>query len=329
MILDLDRFVRDGEPLWQALDQQLTHLEKHPYSTIGVPDLERLHALYQRASSDLLRVRALHSEARLRTYLESLVSRAYTAIHGVTEQRRFSPLSWLLQRFPRAVRRHSGALALSMALFWGGAALGAILLVLLFEDRATLFPFAGLEAKPSERVKRETVERSKQVSAQTGRFSAHLIQNNTRVAIFTFALGMTYGVGPTVLLFSNGVYLGAVAMDYIKDGQTIFLLGWLLPHGVIELPAIILAGQAAFLLTGALLPRGRRSPLAQRLREISPDALAIMGGVAVMLLWAGIVEAFFSQYHEPVIPYAVKIAFGVGQLAALVAFLKLAGSHEK
>jgi uncharacterized membrane protein SpoIIM required for sporulation len=327
MILDLDRFVRDGEPQWQALDALLSRLEKHPDSIVSLPDLERLHALYQRATADLLRVRSLHAEARLRLYLENLVARAYSAIHGVTERAKPTLLAWLLQAFPRAVRRHSRALALAMALFWGGAILGAALLALLYEDRATLFPFAGLEMKPSERVARETVERSKQVAASTSRFSAHLIQNNTRVAIFTFALGMTYGLGPTVLLFSNGVYLGAVAMDYIKDGQTIFLLGWLLPHGVIELPAIILAGQAAFLLTGALLPRGRRAPLSERLRAIFPDALAIMAGVAVMLLWAGIVEAFFSQYHEPVVPYAVKIAFGLAELLALTLFLQRAGRH--
>ncbi len=325
MILDLDRFVREGEPRWQELDAVLTRMEKHPYATVGVTDLERLHALYQRTSADLLRVRGLHSEARLRQYLESLVSRGYTAIHGVTDRKKASWFGWFLKDFPRAVRRQAGALALAMALFWGGSAVGAGLLVVMYEERETLFPFAGLATKPSERVKQETVERSKMVAERTGRFSAHLIQNNTRVAIFTFALGMTYGVGPTVLLFSNGVYLGAVAMDYVKDGQTMFLLGWLLPHGVIELPAIILAGQAAFLLTGALLPRGRRAPVGERLRAVFPDALAIMGGVAVMLVWAGIVEAFFSQYHEPVVPYTVKIAFGVVELGGLLAFLQLAG----
>jgi hypothetical protein len=44
----------------------------------------------------------------------------------------------------------------------------------------------------------------------------------------------------------------------------------------------------------------------------------ILGGVAVMLVWAGLVESFFSQYHEPILPYWVKIAVGVVQLAGLV-----------
>ena len=47
-----------------------------------------------------------------------------------------------------------------------------------------------------------------------------------------------------------------------------------------------------------------------------------------MLLWAGIVEAFLSQYHEPVIPYAAKIAFGCVELVLLVLYLTRAGISD-
>ena len=50
------------------------------------------------------------------------------------------------------------------------------------------------------------------------------------------------------MLFYNGVILGAVAVDYVRAGETKFLLGWLMPHGVIEIPAILIAGQAGFML---------------------------------------------------------------------------------
>jgi uncharacterized membrane protein SpoIIM required for sporulation len=128
-----------------------------------------------------------------------------------------------------------------------------------------------------------------------------------------------------VLMFYNGVVLGAVAVDYMLAGQTKFLLGWLLPHGAIELPAMLVGGQAGFVLAGALLGRGQRESLAARLRAVVPDVVTLCFGAALMLVWAGIVEAFFSQYHEPVLPYAVKIAFGVVELAALAWYLTSAG----
>ena len=131
------------------------------------------------------------------------------------------------------------------------------------------------------------------------------------------------------MLFYNGVILGAVALDYVLAGETAFLLGWLLPHGVIEIPAIVLAGQAGLVLAGALIGWGRSISLKERLRNISGDLVTLIMGVAVMLIWAGIVEAFFSQYHEPVIPYEVKIGFGVLEFILLILFLAKSGRKAK
>jgi hypothetical protein len=61
------------------------------------------------------------------------------------------------------------------------------------------------------------------------------------------------------------------------------------------------------------------------LREASHDLFALIAGAAALLVWAGTVEAFVSQYHQPTLPYALKIAFGCGELAALSAFLAWAG----
>ena len=103
--------------------------------------------------------------------------------------------------------------------------------------------------------------------------------HNTKVSIFTLALGMTWGVGTIIMLFYNGVILGAVAVDYIRAGQTKFLLGWLMPHGVMEIPAILIAGQAGLMLALALIGRGSRAPLRTRLREISGDIVTLIFGV--------------------------------------------------
>jgi len=57
--------------------------------------------------------------------------------------------------------------------------------------------------------------------------------------------------------------------------------------------------------------------------------VTLIMGVAVMLIWAGIVEAFFSQYHEPVISYEAKIGFGTLELILLVLFLTRSGRRTK
>jgi uncharacterized membrane protein SpoIIM required for sporulation len=83
----------------------------------------------------------------------------------------------------------------------------------------------------------------------------------------------------------------------------------------------LLGGQAGFVIAHALIGWGSRAGRRERLRSSSPDVVTIICAAAVFLVWAGIVEAFFSQYHEPVVPYGVKIAFGCAEFAALVFFL--------
>ena len=140
---------------------------------------------------------------------------------------------------------------------------------------------------------------------------------------------MTWGIGTLIMLLFNGIMLGAVAVDYIRAGQTKFLLGWLLPHGVIEIPAILIAGQAGLMLALALIGWGKRVPLRARLRAVSHDLVTLIFGVGLLLIWAGFIEAFLSQYHEPVIPYSVKISFGLIELGLLILFLSKSGSGRR
>jgi len=70
---------------------------------------------------------------------------------------------------------------------------------------------------------------------------------------------------------------------------------------------------------------GRRVPLGLRLREVSGDLVTLIFGVGCLLVWAGFVEAFLSQYHEPVIPYELKIGFGLVELILLALFLGRSG----
>ncbi|MGH9593927.1 MAG: stage II sporulation protein M, partial [Bryobacteraceae bacterium] len=325
MIVDLARFVETGRPQWSTLEKTLDWLAANPTRTLTIEEIERLHTLYQRVSADLAKASGLAGESELRTYLEWLVGRAYAEINETRERRKFRPWRWFTAEFPQAFRRHARAFQLSVALTIVGCAFGAVALKIDTEAKSVLMPFEGLQMTPTQRVERERAEQGKQLAGRKATLSAQLMTHNTQVALFTVALGMTFGFGTIVVLFYNGVILGAVAYDYIHGGQTVFLLGWLLPHGVIEIPAILVGGQTGLVIAYALIGWGSRQSRAQRLREISRDAVTLAGGAAIMLVWAGLVEAFLSQYHEPVISYGMKISFGLVEAALLTLFLARAG----
>jgi uncharacterized membrane protein SpoIIM required for sporulation len=333
MIVDLQRFIAEERPYWTELESILEKRDRDPIKSMSLSEIKRLHYLYQRASTGLAKVMGFSAETDIRRYLESLVAHAYAEVHELREQpHRFFPLRWFFQTFPATFRKHIRAFALALAITLFGVAIGSVALTIDREAKSIIMPFPELQTDPAERVAREEkagAAREDLLKGDKNRFSAFLMTHNTKVSLFTFAMGFTWGLGTVILLFYNGIILGAVAFDYIHAGQTKFLLGWLLPHGAIEIPAIVLAGQAGLILAGALIGWGRRITLKARLRAVASDLVTLVGGLAVMLVWAGIVEAFFSQYHEPVIRYSTKITFGVVELAALILFLGLSGKPRE
>jgi uncharacterized membrane protein SpoIIM required for sporulation len=191
--------------------------------------------------------------------------------------------------------------------------------------------FSHLTGDPAKRVAEEEKAKNDRLGGHHSYFAAALMANNIKVSIFTLGLGVTFGIGTIIELFYNAVLLGMVVVDYILAGQTLFMLGWLLPHGVIEIPSILIAGQGGLVLGKALIGYGNRASLNERLRGIGKDLMALICGFSVMLVWAGIVESFLSQFHEPMIHYWQKILFGVMEFSALVWFLyfrKIAAPEE-
>ena len=326
MILDLARFIDSERPLWAEFEKMLARFEEDARTSMTVEQIGRFYYLYQRSSSDLARIATFSAEPHTREYLESLVARGYAEVNArdYTAQK-IRPWRWLTRTVPRTFRRYSREFALTVAITIAGTTLGAGAIIFDPDSKAVLMPFPQLMQTPAERVHEEETAKTDHMRNAKTSFSAELMTHNIKVSLLTLALGATWGIGSIVMIFYNGVMLGAVAADYIHAGYTQFLLGWLLPHGVIEIPAILVAGQAGFVIAGALIGWGDHSTRRERLRVISPDVLHLAGTAAVMLVWAGIIESFLSQYHQPVIPYNLKIGFGLVELTLLTFFFARAG----
>jgi uncharacterized membrane protein SpoIIM required for sporulation len=329
VIIDLERFLEAERPHWEKLEERLRALEADPHRRMSLPEILELHTLYQRASADLGRVATSSFEPGVRLYLESLVARAYGEIQESRRRpHRLAPWRFLSRTFPRVFRRHLRAFGVAVLITFAGCAFGGGAILVDPPSREALLPFDHLREDPGERVAGEERTITDRLQGVKTTFSAFLMANNIRVAILCMALGASWGIGTAILLFSNGLMLGAVLIDYVQAGQTRFVLGWLLPHGSIEIPAFIIAGQAGLVLAGALIGWGDRTPLKARLRQVTADLVTLIAGVAALLVWAGFIESFLSQYHEPILPYSVKIGFGAAEFLMLALFLSRAGRKE-
>lgn len=332
MLLNTKKFVDRERIYWNELEALLDRLDRDAAARLDLQGIQRLQYLYERASSALVRLRPYATGSEEADWLEALVARAYSEIHSERKTPlRLAPRTWLLQTFPRTVRKHGRKLLYIILLMALGGALGGGALALDPEAKPVLIPggFGHLMGDPSDRVAEEETDGGERIRGREAQFSGQLMTHNIRVSIFVLSLGMTFGIGTGILIFYNGVILGAVAADYLLAGEGVFLAGWLLPHGSVEIPAVLLAGQAGWLLGAALIGSTDRTPLKLRLRHALPDLCTLIAGCALLLVWAGLVEAFFSQFHEPILPYAVKIVFGTAQLLGLTAYLLLAGREPR
>ncbi|MBX7258926.1 MAG: stage II sporulation protein M [Candidatus Hydrogenedentes bacterium] len=331
MIIDLQRFLKEERPHWKELEELLALASVNMEYRMTLEQARRLQYLYERTATGLSKLTTFASEPELRHYLESLVARAYAEIHEERDrEKRFSPLKWFLKTFPQTFRRHKWAFGVSCGITLVGILFGGFAVQHDAEAKDVLMPFPNLQIDPRERVEREEeVPEDDKMAGMKAQGMSWYFTHNTKVAIMTMAVGVFWGIGSAILLFYNGVILGAVCLDYIRAHETTFLIGWLLPHGSVEIPAILIAGQAGLVLGAALIGGRDRHSVRGRLRVIAPDLVTLMAGVAIMLAWAGFVESFLSQYHEPVIPYVVKISFGGVELICLAAYLLFAGREKR
>jgi uncharacterized membrane protein SpoIIM required for sporulation len=216
-------------------------------------------------------------------------------------------------------------LLLSACFLFSGTIFGFVATTLSPRSADVFLPQEHLAETPRDRVARlEKEEREGHSPIDSldkhGVFTVFLFNNNIRVSVLAFALGLSFGIGTAVVLFYNGVMLGSLAAMYMADGVMTFFVAWVGPHGSIELPCVIFAGTAGFLLARTQLRRGQGSVAAQ-IRKIRPKLIDMIIGTATLLVVAGFVEGGFSQINEPTLPYWLKTCVAVALFSSLLVYL--------
>ncbi len=147
--------------------------------------------------------------------------------------------------------------------------------------------------------------------------SGSLLVHNVEAAMQALALGVFGGVGAVVAMIENGVFLGAVAGLVHSQGMDRVLWAFIAPHGVLEFPAVWLAGGAGLALGEAVLlpgPQGRAVALRRAASNVGPVGVALIP----LLTLAALVEGFISPIPKPdVLSFALAIVLGLGLVAYL------------
>ena len=112
----------------------------------------------------------------------------------------------------------------------------SILVFSLFMVLGLIFP-NFFEEQIRELIK-TLIEKTQELS--TLELISFIMTNNIQVAFFGIIFGIIFGILPTLGLIVNGYVLGFVAYHSILE-EGIFILWRLLPHGIFEIPAILIS----------------------------------------------------------------------------------------
>jgi len=319
-------FRAEREASWRELEGLAGRAERGGLRALGPAELARLPVLYRATLSSLSVARAISLDRNLLEYLESLSGRAYLMVYGTRRHLWEALGDFFARRFPRAVRAHAVHLGLSAALLLLGLLTG---FALTRADPERFYAFVdpayagGRGPTSSTESLRKVLYADRKAAEMLQTFAAFLFSHNARIGLTAFVLGFAGGAPTALLMFSNGLVLGAFGALYASRGLSLEFWAWVLPHGVTELSAVALCGAAGLALGQALLFPGQEERLAALARRGREAGVVALGAVALFFL-AGLVEGIFRQ-----LVHAVPVRYAVAAGSALALAAWLAGSGRE
>ncbi|MGI8774111.1 MAG: stage II sporulation protein M [Actinomycetota bacterium] len=302
--MNLDAFIQERKQRWQRLEEEIGRARGRP-DRLGAAGIQEMGRLYRQAAADLAVARRSWPRDPETRRLESIVIQGRALVYGV--------------------RRSKGSLRrLIFSTYWRQIAHRPLLLLiaslLLFVPAFVAVawgmerPHEAVSFLPEEYRVVADPERSQEARAlsagERSAFSSTIFTNNIRVTFLAFAAGITLGFGTAYLLIFNGFFLGTVVGLSIGIGRGPVLAELVIPHGILELSCIIVAGAAGIGLGWSLVDPGDRSRGAALVEEGKRSIELILGTIP-WLVGAGLIEGFVTPSR-----IGIPAAVAVGALAA-------------
>lgn len=312
-LLKSQRFRQAREEDWRRLERLMDKAEKGSASKLTDAEILAVPVLYRSTLSALSVARETSLDQGLIDYLETLSARAYFFVYGSRATIQDRLIAFFRTDWPTAVRGLWRETLISAALMLLGALIGAWLVMHEPEWFYAFVPAdlsGGRDPAASTETLRATLDGAEDAQGLSA-FAAYLFTHNAQVALLAFALGFALCLPTGLLILYNGATLGAFFALFASRGLGFELGGWLLIHGVTELFAVILAGAAGLRIGWAVAFPGQRRRLDAAV-EAGRTAAIAMGGVVVMLMFAGLLEGFGRQLIvDTGLRYAVAAATAV------------------
>jgi uncharacterized membrane protein SpoIIM required for sporulation len=308
------RWLEKRKPYWTRLEA-LVQRSRRGVGQLSHSELQELGLLYRQTASDLAAVREDATSKQLAVYLNQLLGRTHNLIYLGHKPKVSGIVTFYRDTYPRVFRETLAQTLLALAIFAvTGLAAGAVTL----HDPAFAHRVLGprmMETIEQRKMWTDSIVAIKPVA------SSGIMTNNLSVAFGAFAMGITAGLGTIWMMMVNGLMIGVIGAATWRAGMALQLWSFVAPHGVLELPAIFIAGGAGLEIARGLLFPGLL-PRKESLAQAGGRGAQLLLGTIPMLVVAGVIEGFYSPSNAPV---AMKFTLAAVLFPALMSYLFLVG----
>jgi len=275
------------KPHWQRLEQLLDQSSRKGFRSLGRSDLRELGLLYRQIAADLAALRQDAGSVHFARYLNQLLARAHNIIYSTRKTRTSNVVEFFLTTYPNIFRKNRNYVLVATVVFFVS---GLVAAGLTWQDPE--FKLLVLGPQMVETIeKREMWTHS--IVAIKPLASSGIMTHNLSVGFATFAMGITGGLGTLYLIILNGVLMGVIGMACHLSGMSLKLWEFVAPHGVLELPAIFIAGGAGLRVAVGLLFPGYLPRRESLVRAGNEGVQLLLGSIPILVI-AGVIEAFVS-----------------------------------
>ena len=308
--MDVDRFISVHRPAWDRL-AQLSKRGRNGGRRLAPAELDELVHLYQRVSGHLSHAQAAYGDAVLNATLTRLVADANAAIYGTRASPATAVRRFVFFSFPGAVWRIRHFVLVSALL----TVVPAVAIGTWIANSDAALDASGGEAARAAYVQQDFADYYS--SAPASQFAAEVTFNNIQVSIAAFALGILGCIGTAGILAFNGANVGVAAGLFAAVGEQGRFWGLILPHGLLEITSVVVAGAAGLRLGWALIDPGDRTR-GRALTEEGRRSVIVILGLIFTFGTAGLIEGFVTG--SP-LPTAARVAVGVAVETAFLAYV--------
>jgi uncharacterized membrane protein SpoIIM required for sporulation len=286
------RWLQLRRPYWARVDELAARAEKGGVRALSHHELRELAVLYRQTASDLATVREDPSSLRLAQSLNQLLGRAHNCIYMGRRARPRGIITFYRDTFPQVFHDTLPYTLAACAVFFATAAAGMAMAIINPGFQRYFLGPAMMQSIEQHKMWTHSIVSIKPLA------SSQIMTNNLSVSFVTFALGVTAGIGTLWMLAFNGLLFGVVNAACWQAGMAGQLLSFVVPHGVLELPAIFIAGGGGLLIAKGLLFPGTLPRRASLVLE-GGRAVRLALGIIPLLIVAGTVEGFVSPTDLP------------------------------